>query len=200
MEWGWTYLKEWSPNEEGRYLVVVEYSYKKSEKRKTIEIAEYHEVSSTDDKPHFIFAEGGREWKIYVAGDGDINNPYRITWWRPLPEMPVDLLDDEDNENASDVDENEYPTNFALNAIQRWPIRTNDDFVSLMNYIQQIWYCPHRMTHEGLHYTLVTSGWSGNEDIIAAMQSNIMLHMLYWYESRRGGHHEYKPINDRGEE
>lgn len=39
-------------------------------------------------------------------------------------------------------------------------------------------------------HTLATGGWSGNEDVISALERT-MARALFWDSSRRGGHHEY---------
>ena len=37
-----------------------------------------------------------------------------------------------------------------------------------------------------------TGGWSGNEDVIHAMQQNRIWWSLYWVQSHVGGHHKFK--------
>jgi hypothetical protein len=37
-----------------------------------------------------------------------------------------------------------------------------------------------------------TQGWSGCEDFVAAVLANTMLHMCYYAEWRRGGHHTFE--------
>ena len=39
-----------------------------------------------------------------------------------------------------------------------------------------------------------TGGWSGNEDLIGAMQNNAMLWIMTWVSSRRGGHYTFHSI------
>jgi hypothetical protein len=45
-------------------------------------------------------------------------------------------------------------------------------------------------------YTFVTGGWSGNEDIIAALGKNFSAYSSLWLASYRGGKHEFGVRND----
>lgn len=48
----------------------------------------------------------------------------------------------------------------------------------------------HRTTGS-LHLT--TGGWSGNEDVVAAMEANPVLWGACWLSSHRGGLHVFRP-------
>lgn len=39
---------------------------------------------------------------------------------------------------------------------------------------------------------LHTGGWSGNEDIIKALQKNKYFFIFHWYKSERGGHYYFE--------
>jgi len=81
----------------------------------------------------------------------------------------------------------DYPTEVALETIRTWPGR---DIAGLMAYIYDIWtYAGYGRywVQTGPVYAIATGGWSGNEEIIAAMQDNKLFWMLYWTQSRRGG-------------
>lgn len=89
-----------------------------------------------------------------------------------------------------------YPTEYALKRIQEWDVLEHNKFVSLMDFVKSIWQYPEHISEENKVYTLVTNGWSGNEDIIDAMQQNMMLNILYWCSSERGGKHVYAPMSN----
>ena len=86
--------------------------------------------------------------------------------------------------------EDGYPTEEELGNIKAWDM---GDLHGLMEYIMDYWKIWGSFSREGDIYTLATGGWSGNEDIIGAMQENIMFWALYWYSSSRGGKHVFAP-------
>ena len=93
------------------------------------------------------------------------------------------------------LDNEGYPTEYTLEKIKNWEIRGDHDFLEIMEFIKSVWHYPPYVTKEGNVYILVTLGWSGNEDIIGAMEQNLRLHAFYWYSSQRGGKYIYAPIN-----
>lgn len=102
-------------------------------------------------------------------------------------------------ENSDDIlDEDGYPTEYALEKIAGWKVDTYDKFLSLMEFIKTLWYYPDYIVENGESFTLITGGWSGNEDIIYAMKQNVLLHCFYWYSSERGGKHVYAPMGYHG--
>jgi hypothetical protein len=99
------------------------------------------------------------------------------------------------------VDDDGYPTEYALGRIANWEICNVQDFVNLMKFIKSIWYYPECITNdENNAHTLITLGWSGNEDIIEAMENNVTLQFFYWYSSERGGKYVYAPMNYMGKD
>ena len=110
-------------------------------------------------------------------------------------------------DGADFVDEDGYPTENALEAIEIWHW---DDARNWFKFIESIWYFhdwgwreedePHDWDKNKIvhRYYISTAGWSGNETIIRAMQKNIMMWQLNWVQSRRGGHYifELKEFND----
>jgi hypothetical protein len=105
------------------------------------------------------------------------------------------------------VDEDGYPTDRALEAIEKWHW---DDIPGWFKFIEGLWAYhdfgwneknePHDWDKDKIvhRYYISTAGWSGNESIIRAMQRNEMMWHLNWVQSRRGGHYifELKEIKE----
>ncbi len=90
------------------------------------------------------------------------------------------------------VNEVDYPNEENLNKIKKW----ESDWYGLMEFVGSIWYLAEWgfKRKENIYY-LSTAGWSGNEEIMEALQSNTMFWMCCWYKSRRGGHYVFKIRN-----
>jgi len=89
----------------------------------------------------------------------------------------------------------EYPTQAELRKIKNWKFKKREDYAELMEYVQRLWHWPEyaRLTGRRIKtLRLVTGGWSGNESIVAALDSNLLFSMLCWQMSKRGGLHIYK--------
>lgn len=87
-----------------------------------------------------------------------------------------------------------YPTDEQLEVIKKWNI---SDLHGLMEYIREIWeFADWGWKQDGGTYYISTGGWSGNEDIIEAMQSNHMWWFMFWEQSKRGGHYIFETIGD----
>ena len=103
------------------------------------------------------------------------------------------------------LDEDGYPTDNALELIAKWPY---NDPKGWFKFIENIWYLKSWGWTEGSYkenesdkkdkyrYYISTAGWSGNESIIRAMQSNEMMWHLNWVQSRRGGHYIFELRNE----
>lgn len=101
--------------------------------------------------------------------------------------------------------EEDYPTEKQLESIALWDYK---DFYGLAEYVCNLWhfqdwaeYRPEKEGEFGEKYRelrLATAGWSGNEDIIAALRKNWMFMSLCWQSSHRGGLYIFhiKKIND----
>jgi hypothetical protein len=102
------------------------------------------------------------------------------------------------------MDEDDYPTQKELAKIQEWHW---SDFLGLMAYIKERWYlsswgwreedwnenwpCGDR-EQDRKRFLLSTAGWSGNEDIVEALQQNRMFWSMCWFTSQRGGHYDFR--------
>ena len=83
-----------------------------------------------------------------------------------------------------------YPTEEQLLKIQEYP---GYDWELLMVHVEVLWeYADWGWHRKGRTYRISTGGWSGNEDIIQALQANVMFWSLCWVQSRRGGHYIFE--------
>lgn len=98
------------------------------------------------------------------------------------------------------LDEDGYPTDAALDVIKLWHFT---DARGWFKFIENLWMQrdwgwkekdePHDYKDKIVHrYYVSTGGWSGNEDLIRAMQKNHMMWNFNWLESRRGGHYIFE--------
>lgn len=86
-----------------------------------------------------------------------------------------------------------YPTEDELAKITIWPLKKTTDFIELIEYIRTLWWMPewgYKLVKNNL--TLHTGGWSGNEEIIAALEKNWIFWSACWQKSTRGGHFWFK--------
>ena len=92
-------------------------------------------------------------------------------------------------------DETDYPTQEQLETVQKWKVNY-DNIKDFIEYLINIWHYPDwgiRLSGKRvLKLELHTGGWSGNEDIIAALRKNHLFWALYWERSDRGGHYYFK--------
>ncbi len=89
---------------------------------------------------------------------------------------------------------NEYPREAELSRIKEWDI-LKKPIKELLEYILPIWKYEDRFVLTGkrvLRLYLSTGGWSGNEDIIAALKQNFLFWSLCWVKSIRGGHYWFR--------
>lgn len=86
-----------------------------------------------------------------------------------------------------------YPTDRTLATIREWEA---GDCAGLLNFVISAWRYPDYVSRskdeDGDMLHLSTGGWSGNEDLIAAMEENAVWWVLHWWSSRRGGHHVFR--------
>lgn len=104
-------------------------------------------------------------------------------------------------QEGDDLDDDGYPTQLALDKIAAWHW---SDSQGWLTFVESLWHLPtwgwseadvphewaeNRTVHR---YSVSTAGWSGNEDVIQAMQKNCMLWQEVWAQSRRGGHYIFE--------
>lgn len=96
------------------------------------------------------------------------------------------------------LDKNGYPDKKSLKEIKEWDI-LKYGIQGLLDLVEENTNWPEwsfivtgkRVLHIEYH----TGGWSGNEDVIDALQHNLLFWPLCWVKSTRGGHYyfEIKP-------
>lgn len=91
-----------------------------------------------------------------------------------------------------------YPSEDDLVRIREWKVDQPSDARALLEFVRSIWHPTYgswatRDAGQGqVQHILVTGGWSGCEDIIRALDQNVMFTVLCWQRSERGGLHEYR--------
>lgn len=103
--------------------------------------------------------------------------------------MDIELLDDDG-----------YPTDEALNAIRTFEGTPEQ----LVEFARELWQWDHlihvrRPWRDRIEVDFVTGGWSGNEDVIAALDGSVFW-FLYWSASYRGGKHVFSVPVDQWSE
>ncbi|MDD5547040.1 MAG: hypothetical protein PHO67_07820 [Candidatus Omnitrophica bacterium] len=95
----------------------------------------------------------------------------------------------------------EYPTTDELNTIREWDVLGKGP-MGLVEFVQKLWkYGEVVVTGKRVKYlALHTCGWSGNEEIVDALEDNRFFWTFYWQQSKRGGHHWFKiDLHHRGQ-
>lgn len=99
------------------------------------------------------------------------------------------------------LDEDGYPNEDAFELIKIWhwsDARGWFEFIkSIWAYADWGWHekdVPHEWKKDTIvhRYEISTAGWSGNEYLIRAMESNSMMMATQWVQSRRGGHYIFE--------
>lgn len=91
-------------------------------------------------------------------------------------------------------DDGIYPTDVALEIIERWPMFQTKE---LFEFIHGLWHLREWGWHEeeiedGTRYSISTAGWSGNESLIRALEHNNFAWFTTWCQSRKGGHYIFE--------
>lgn len=86
------------------------------------------------------------------------------------------------------MDGNGYPAGQSLDVIRAW----EGDFAPLLEFVRRHWHWPNYFRQDGRKYELRTGGWSGNEELIAALEGCVMFWMFCWQSSERGGRYVFE--------
>lgn len=95
-----------------------------------------------------------------------------------------------------------YPEEWELDTIKEWSDFSKQGILQLLDYLKQLWTYPDYFVLKGkrvLYLELHTGGWSGNEDIVCALQRNYCFWGMYWEKSVKGGHYYFKIKRPRKE-
>lgn len=84
-----------------------------------------------------------------------------------------------------------YPTSEALEKVRSWDVGGTSDCADLLKFVGQLWYYPNYFEEKDGVYQISTGGWSGNEDVIGAMYTNVIFNTFCWRAHWRGGHYIY---------
>ena len=127
---------------------------------------------------------GAQHW---LMATGDTLPLEAVTYWGTL--MSVPLLTRQ-TEVKDLLDEDGYPTAYALSLLEQW---SWVDPVGWFRLAESIW--QHKSMGFGIFeeptkwsVDASTLGWGGNESLIRSMQKNEMLWGSTWKSSRVGGH------------
>src|SRR3990172_6948334 len=93
----------------------------------------------------------------------------------------------------------EYHTEKELKEIQNWNVKDAHNLIDRLrdmweykNYFIESWGLDHiHKERPVLMLELHTGGWSGNEDVIEALQKNKIFWMMWWWKEERGGHYYF---------
>lgn len=93
------------------------------------------------------------------------------------------------------LDEDGYPTELALQRIRSW--EHEKGWGAALDYIRELWWGGEMLWTEKQRgdrrvCDVSTGGWSGNEDLIAAMRGNFLLWSTVFLAHRRGGHYVFE--------
>ena len=98
----------------------------------------------------------------------------------------------------------EYPNDVEVKVVAEWKINNLADCTKLLEYVRTLWKYADRgywivekgneehMLYTKTVYSISTGGWSGNETLIGALESNWAFWTLCWYSSCRGGHYKFE--------
>ncbi len=80
----------------------------------------------------------------------------------------------------------------SFQAIKSWELKKSQDYYDLAKFIIRNWKYDDYISLRGRKFKLSTGGWSGNEEVMSALDQNKMFNMVCWESSKRGGHFVYE--------
>ncbi len=93
------------------------------------------------------------------------------------------------------LDQDNYSDETSLEKIKTWDV-LKDGVEGLLDLVEENTNWVDRQIHRSGKYVIRfeyhTGGWSGNEDVIAALRQNFLFWSLAWEKSTRGGHYYFK--------
>jgi len=100
------------------------------------------------------------------------------------------------------MDDNRYPTEEEKQEIRDWEWNideNNPNDIPFIERLLELWSYADRCSfkkHKNGNWKLLlnTSGWSGNEELIEALESQKQPNFFFWFwqKSERGGHYWFK--------
>jgi hypothetical protein len=85
----------------------------------------------------------------------------------------------------------EYPSEDVLQYFRTFVINSPAALENYLSILRREWhYEDWGFCRSGTSLTLHTGGWSGNENIIEALEDNFGF-WIFWEASRRGGHYDF---------
>jgi hypothetical protein len=94
------------------------------------------------------------------------------------------------------MDRDGYPEEHELAKIKAWKPA---DGKGLLEYVAGLWHWENYAWQEDGNWHFATGGWSGNEELIGAMQENNVWWFFHWYSSTRGGKYVFQLIDRKPE-
>lgn len=104
-----------------------------------------------------------------------------------------------ENEFELELDDDGYPTDETLETIKNFEVYGDEDCEKLLQMASQVWLYPDYFTKDESTgcWFVSTGGWSGNEDVIRALEKNHVFWALYWKQTRAGGHYIFGSFSNR---
>jgi hypothetical protein len=92
-----------------------------------------------------------------------------------------------------ELDDDGYPTDETLETIKNFVVNNDEDCEKLLQMASKVWLYPDYFTKDESTkcWFVSTGGWSGNKDVIRSLEGNHVFWMLYWKQTRVGGHYVF---------